>query len=98
VNKCDLDKALTNVVKTDQLKHIVTNIVTEIIGKCKEEFENKLKERTEKLQDNLDYLLIENEQLRETIHTQDRKLRDMELTMGDNGHRANLALKLANYN
>jgi len=69
VNKGELDKALTNVVKTDQLKNIVTNILTEIMGKCKEEFENKLKERTEKIQDNLDSLLIENEQLRETIHT-----------------------------
>ena len=85
-------------VKTKDLKDLVATIIAETIGKYREEFEFKLRERTGKLHDSLDNMLIENEKLRETIHKQDKMIREINSIVQENTHKANLALKQSNYN
>jgi hypothetical protein len=60
--------------------------------------EHVIWERTGKLQDQLDSLMIENENIRERIRAKDKIIESLEERVQDNTNRSIEALKLANYN
>lgn len=98
VTKSDLDK----LVKQNDLKQIVTNIVQQLLSSFKqsitEEFNTKLREKTGKLQDYVDSLNIENENLKERLRQKDIQLLDLEKKVADCNIRSVDALRSANYN
>jgi hypothetical protein len=102
VSKSDLKGAMDNLVKQKDLKVLVTNIVQKLLTKFEEKIIKKIEhviwERTGKLQDQLDSLMIENENIRERIRAKDKIIESIEERVHDNTNRSIEALKLANYN
>lgn len=92
-------------VKKDDLKTMVTCIVTEIMKTQKYEFDKRLKEieeRNEKikghLQDQIDGLVMENEVLREKIAEKNREIKEQKTTITEAMRIAQEAQVRSNYN
>ena len=51
-------------MKKSELNEIVTNIVSQLLNTLKDEYNTKLKEATNKLQDHIDNLFMENNSLK----------------------------------
>jgi hypothetical protein len=72
VTKSDLKGAMDNLVQQKDLKVLVTDIVQKLLTNFEEKITKKIEhviwERTGKLQDQLDSLMIENENIREEFH------------------------------
>lgn len=93
---------LNNLVKQNDLKEIVTTIVSGLLTSFKEsitkEFETKLRDKTGRLRDEVDALNIENHQLKERLRKKDKEIDDLQNVVRDCNIRSMDALKLANYN
>lgn len=102
VTKSDLKGAMDNLVQQKDLKVLVTDIVQKLLTNFEEKITKKIEhviwERTGKLQDQLDSLMIENENIRERIRAKDKIIESLEERVQDNTNRSIEALKLANYN
>ena len=102
VTKSDLNSAIEDLVKQKDLKHLVTEIVKQSLDVFKETItktlENTLREKTGKLQDQIDSLYIENENLKESIRGKDKTIKELEERVVDCERRSTDALKLGNYN
>jgi predicted RNase H-like nuclease (RuvC/YqgF family) len=93
---------MENLVQQKDLKVLVTDIVQKLLTNFEEKITKKIEhviwERTGKLQDQLDSLMIENENIRERIRAKDKIIESLEERVQDNTNRSIEALKLANYN
>lgn len=98
VKKTDLDQ----LVQQKDLKELVTSICSNLLTALKnsmtEDFNNKLRERCGKLNDEVDALNIENHSLRERLNEKDRQIEILREEVVDCNNRSQDALKLANYN
>lgn len=98
VIKSDLD----NLVKQNDLKDLVTTIVSNLLSTMKEsiteEFNVKLRERTGRMKDEIDALHIDNTNLKERLLTKDRQVEELREMVKDCNNRSIDALKSANYN
>ena len=98
ITKQDLDSAVEGLVKKSELNEIVTNIVSQLLNTLKDEYNTKLKEATDKLQDHVDNLFMENNSLKEKLHEKDKLLKQLVDTTEENNIRSKDALKQSNYN
>ena len=98
ITKQDLDSAVEGLVKKSELNEIVTNIVSQLLNTLEDEYNTKLKEATDKLQDHVDNLFMENNSLKEKLHEKDKLLKQLVDTTEENNIRSKEALKQSNYN
>ena len=102
VTKSDLDNALDTLVKQSDLKDIVSEIVSQMLTVFKEtitmDLNEKLKERTGKMQDHIDNLYLENNNLKERLREKEKQIQNLEENVNDSKSRAVEALKLGNFN
>lgn len=102
VKKPDLDKALCQLVKTQDLETLVTSIVTKLVNTMKEELNEKwektYREKTGRQQKAIEDLSQENESLRELIATQRKSIVELQSSTKDNEIRSKEAVKMGNYN
>ncbi|CAC5393801.1 unnamed protein product [Mytilus coruscus] len=100
VTKDDLSSAIHCLVQQKDLKDIVTNIVKQLLltfeKNLSEKVEAKVRKTTGKLQDQLDFLMIDNENLRERVRAKDKSIEKLEEQVSDNNNRAIEAIKLGN--
>jgi hypothetical protein len=98
VTKSDLKGAMDNLVQQKDLKGLVTDIVQKLLTNFEEKITKKIEhviwERTGKLQDQLDSLMIENENIRERIRAKDKIIESLEERVQDNTNRSIEVLKL----
>ena len=102
VKKSDLDSAIDSLVKQSDLKELVTSIVSQLLITFKEtvikEFEEKLRDRTGKLDDKIDSLSMENHLLKERLREKEKAIQDLEEKVADCNKRSIDALKQGNFN
>lgn len=94
VKRSDIDQLVTQ----KDLKELVTTIVQSLLGNLREEFDAKLRERTGKLQDEVDSLNFENNNLKERLRQKDKQLEELKESVEDCKNRSIDAIKLGNYN
>jgi predicted RNase H-like nuclease (RuvC/YqgF family) len=89
---------MDNLVQQKDLKVLVTDIVQKLLTNFEEKITKKIEhviwERTGKLQDQLDSLMIENENIREHIRAKDKIIESLEERVQDNTNRSIEDLKL----
>lgn len=98
IKKHDLENAVDGLVKKNELHDVVTNIVSQLISTLKEEYNARMKEATNKLQDQVDTLFMENNNLKEKLCEKNRQIKQLEETTLESNVRSKEALKQCNYN
>ena len=98
VTKTDLDKSLADIVKKSDLETVVTSIVTKLLDSFKKEINEKISEKSNKQTKAIENLIKENEELREQIAGQRKKMSEIQKQVADNEIISKEALQMSNYN
>ncbi|KAK3094603.1 hypothetical protein FSP39_003922 [Pinctada imbricata] len=100
-----IETAVESVVKTEDLKNIVSSMIKDVMKQQREEFEiqlekagEKQKKEISKLKGEIDDMRVENEELRELIAEKRFELMEVEKTARTAIKKADEARKWANYN
>ncbi|XP_013380206.1 unconventional myosin-Vb [Lingula anatina] len=105
----EIESEIKNTVKTNDLKDIVQEMVTETVTKLLLNFKDEIGTNLEKLEDKhkldigelrerIDSLELENDALREQLAGKEKSLRKLTETVEQANYASNNAIKMANYN
>ncbi|KAK3084898.1 hypothetical protein FSP39_020985 [Pinctada imbricata] len=110
VKKEDLEKAFGKMVQKSDMNELVSNIVKNVINEMKDgikqeireelekEYDERIREKTGVLSDQIDGLEMDLEGLREKVEEQKKEIRSLRDELADSSHQSREALRMANFN
>ncbi|OWF48741.1 hypothetical protein KP79_PYT25845 [Mizuhopecten yessoensis] len=97
-----LETIMTNMVKTEDLKEIVTDIVNGIFQNLKEtiseDIHNEVQKKTSEIRRKIDRLNLEKERLKEMVVQQRKEIQTSNAKQATSSRLAHQAMSMANYN